>query len=70
MKSWLQDNDIQIYKNKEKSVEAERLFRPVKKQICKYLTAISKNVYTRLLTLSQVHILILMLMLKTRIKIM
>ena len=47
MKSWLQDNDIEIHSthNEEKSVVAERFIRTLKKKIYKYLTSISKNVY-------------------------
>ena len=47
MKSWLQDNDIEMYSthNKGKSVVAERLIRTLKNKICKYMTSVSKNVY-------------------------
>ena len=47
MKSWLQDNDIQIYSthNEGKSVVAERFIRILKNKIYKYMTSISKNVY-------------------------
>ena len=47
MKSWLQDNDIEIYStyNKEKSVVTERLIRFLKNKIYKYMRSVSKNVY-------------------------
>ena len=47
MKSWLQDNGIEIYSkyNKGKSVVAERFIRILKNNIYKYVTSISKNVY-------------------------
>ena len=46
MKSWLQDNDIEMYsmQNDGKSVVAERFIRTLKTKICKYMTSISKNV--------------------------
>ena len=44
MKSWLQDNDIEIY-SKGKFVAAERFIRTLKNKIYKYMTSISKNVY-------------------------
>ena len=46
MKSWLQDNDMEMYSthNKEKSVVAERSIRALEKQN-KYMTSISKNEY-------------------------
>ena len=47
MKSWLQDNDIELYStyNEEKSVVGERFIRTLKNKIFKYMTSISKNVY-------------------------
>ena len=48
MKSWLQDNDIAMYSthNDGKYVVAERFIRTIKNYIYKYMTSISKNVYT------------------------
>ena len=48
MKSWLQDNDIAMYSthNEGKYVVAERFIRTIKNYIYKYMTSISKNVYT------------------------
>ena len=47
MKSWLQDNDIEMYSthNEGKSVVAERFNSTLKNRIYEYLTSISKNVY-------------------------
>ena len=47
MKPWLVKNDIKMYSthNERKSVIAERLIRPLKNKIYKYMTSISKNVY-------------------------
>ena len=47
-KKWLQDNIIVMYStnNERKSVIAERFTRRLKNKIYKYMTAISKNVYT------------------------
>ena len=47
-KKWLQDNDIVMYSthNEGKSVVAERFMRALKNKIYKYLTLISKNVYS------------------------
>ena len=47
MKSWLQDNDIEMYSthNKGKSVVAERFIGTLKNKIYKHMTSISKNVY-------------------------
>ena len=47
MKSWLQDNNIEIYliHDKGKSVVAERFIRNVKTKIYKYMTSVSKTVY-------------------------
>ena len=48
MKSWLEQNATQMYSlhNKGKSVVAERFIRTLKNKIYKYMTSISKNVYT------------------------
>ena len=48
MKSWLQDNNIEMYSihNEGKSAVAERFIRALKTKIYKYMTSISKNVYT------------------------
>ena len=47
-KKWLKDNDIEMYSihNEGKSVVAERFIRTLKTKIYKYMTSISKNVYT------------------------
>ena len=47
MKSWLQDNDIEMYSthNEEKPDVAERFIRTLKNKIYKYMTSVSKNVY-------------------------
>ena len=47
MKSFLHDNDIEIYSryNEGKSVIAERFVRTLKNKIYKYMTLVSKNVY-------------------------
>ena len=47
-KKWLQDNDIVMYStnDKGKSVVAARFIRTIKNKIYKYMTSISKNVYT------------------------
>ena len=44
MKSWLQDNETEMYSthNKGKSVAAERLIRTLKNKIYKYMTSVSK----------------------------
>ena len=50
-KKWLKDNDIEMHlinneeNNEGKSVIAERFIRPLKNNIFKHMTAISKNVY-------------------------
>ena len=48
MKSFLQNNDMQVYSaHKEgKSVAAERFIRTLKSKIYKYMTSVSKNVYS------------------------
>ena len=47
-KKWLRDNDIVIYSahDEGKSAVAERFIRTLKSKIYKYMTSISKNVYT------------------------
>ena len=47
MKSWLQDNDIEMYptNNEGKSVAAERFIQTLKNKTYTYMTSISKNVY-------------------------
>ena len=47
MKSWLKDNDIEMYSinNEGKFVVAERFIRTLKAKIDKHMTAVSKNVY-------------------------
>ena len=46
MKSWLQDNNIEIYStnNEGKNVFAERFIRTLKNEIYKCMTSVSKNV--------------------------
>ena len=48
MKSWLQDNDIEMHSthNEEKSVVAEKFVRTLKNKIYRYMTSISNNLYT------------------------
>ena len=48
MKTFLQNNDTEMYSthNEGKSVVAERFIRTMKNKICKYMTSVSKNVYT------------------------
>ena len=48
MKPWLEKNDIEMYSahNEGKSVVPERFIRTLKNRVYKYLTSISKNVYT------------------------
>ena len=47
MKSWLEKNDIEMYSthNEGRSAVAEIFIRALKKEIYKYMTSISKNVY-------------------------
>ena len=47
MKSWLQDNDLEMYSthNGDKSVTAERFIRTLNNKIYKYMTSVSKNVH-------------------------
>ena len=47
MKSFLQNNDIEVYSthNEGKSVAAERFIRTLKSKIFKYMTSVSKNVF-------------------------
>ena len=44
IKSWLQDNDIEMYSthNEEKSIIAERFIRPLKNKIYKYMISVLK----------------------------
>ena len=48
MKSWLEKNAIEMYStyNEGKSIVAERCIRTLKNKTYKYITSISKNVYT------------------------
>ena len=52
MKSWLQDNDIEMYSThiEGKSVAAEKFIRTLKNKIYKNMTSVSKNVYINNLT--------------------
>ena len=47
MKSWMQDNDIEMYPthNKGKFVAAGKFTRTLKNRIYKYMTSLSKNMY-------------------------
>ena len=47
MKSWLQDNNIEMYSihNEGKFVVAERFIRTLKNKIYKYMTSVSKKMY-------------------------
>ena len=47
IKSWLEEYAVEMYSthNEGKSIVAKRLIRALKKEICKYMTSISKNVY-------------------------
>ena len=47
MKSWLEDNDEEIYSthNEGKLVVAERLIRTLNNKIYKYMASVSKNVF-------------------------
>ena len=47
MKSWLQDDDIEMYSthNEGKSAVAKRLIRTLRNKNYKYMTSASKNVY-------------------------
>ena len=47
MKSWLQDDDIEMYSthNEGKSVIAEISIKTFKNKIYKYMTSVSKNIY-------------------------
>ena len=51
MKSWSQDNDIEMYSthNKGKSVTAEKFIRTLRNKIYKYMNSISKYVYIDIL---------------------
>ena len=45
IKSWLQDRDIEMCSTHNESVAAAKLIRTLKKEIYKYMTSASKNVY-------------------------
>ena len=47
MKSWLEQNDMEMYSthNEGKSVIAKRFIRTLKNKIYKCMTSVSKNVY-------------------------
>ena len=47
MKSWLQDNNLEMYSiyNEGKSAVAERFIRTLKNKIYKYMTLMSKNMH-------------------------
>ena len=46
MKSWFEENDIEMYStHNERKVIAERFIRALKNKFYKYMPAISKNVY-------------------------
>ena len=47
MKSWLHDNDIEMYSthNKGKSAADKRFIRSLKNKLYKYMTSVSVNVY-------------------------
>ena len=57
MKSWLQDNNIEMYSihNEGKSVVAEKIIRELKTKIYKHMISISKNLYTVMIRLSNQH---------------
>ena len=48
MKSWLKDNDMEMYSThyEGKFVVGEGFIRTLRKKINKHMTSISKNVYT------------------------
>ena len=52
MKSWVQDNDKEMYSisNEEKFVVAERFIRTLKSKTCKYMTLVWKIMYIDKLT--------------------
>ena len=47
IKSWLQNNNIEMYSTKNEGifVAAERFFKILKNKVFKYMTSVSKNVY-------------------------
>ena len=47
MKSWLQDNDIQMYSthNESKSAVAERSIKTLMNKIYEFMTSVLKNLY-------------------------
>ena len=59
MKSWLQDNNIEMYSihNEGKAVVAEKIIRELKTKIYKHMISISKNLYTVMIRLSNQHFL-------------
>ena len=48
MKSWLHDNDIEMYStySEGKFVIAERFIRSLKRKLYKYITSLLKTLYT------------------------
>ena len=60
MKSWLEENDIEMYSthNEGKPAVAERLIRTLKKKMYKYLTSILKNVQMIQLMNIIIHIIV------------
>ena len=60
MKSWLQNNNIEMHStHNEKNFVAERFIRTLKNKIYKYVTSIPKNVYIDELSDSKaVHIIV------------
>ena len=54
MISWLGDQGIEMYSihNEEKSVVAEKFIINLKNKIYKYMTSVSKNMYTDRLTIN------------------
>ena len=48
MKSWIQDNNLEMYSihNEGKSVVTEKIIRELKTKIYKHMISVSKNVYT------------------------
>ena len=49
MKSWLEDNDIEMHSvhNEGKSIVSGRFIRNLKKKIYKHMISVSKNVYIK-----------------------
>ena len=46
MKSWLQDNDIEMYSTHNEGKSVEKFIRTLKKKNYKYMTSIPKDVYS------------------------